>query len=336
MHRLPRYSRTTRMCGSSSENEPSSGDNADFVTETQGIYNAVRATGNNNIVVFNGTGNLSVDPSVFSSMTNVVWDQHYYNWETNYSSDEGTIAAQIASDKAMIAAFFSGPYAIFEYGDSTSGQGNTGDNGGAETLRMVENAVTTGEIAGDAYFQWYSEGIPPWTVDSIFSSQGGGAFEGNSSTCAVGGGPPTGCGSVAAAWIATSQEPVVANSSQLAGGIKIVDGIVGTVSGSNGSTSTFTPGQVTPAASSNSGSVPCGGSSSGGAANAGSSTGGITSGSSGATVSGSSGGTVVGGGASGGTAAGSSGSSGGTVAGGSSGSGSSGVTSTSGTCGSAN
>ena len=70
------------MCGSRSENEPSSGDNADFVTETQGIYNAVRATGNNNIVVFNGTGNLSVSPSVFSSMTNVVWDQHYYNWET--------------------------------------------------------------------------------------------------------------------------------------------------------------------------------------------------------------------------------------------------------------
>jgi hypothetical protein len=60
-----------------SENEPSSGDDADFVTETQAIYNAVRATGNNNIVVFNGTGSLSVSPSAFSSMTNVVWDQHY-------------------------------------------------------------------------------------------------------------------------------------------------------------------------------------------------------------------------------------------------------------------
>lgn len=71
-----------------SENEPSSGDDADFVTETQGIYNAIRATGNNNVVVFNGTGNLSVSPSAFSSMTNVVWDQHYYNWETGYSSDE--------------------------------------------------------------------------------------------------------------------------------------------------------------------------------------------------------------------------------------------------------
>ena len=64
---------------------------------------------------------------------------------------------------------------------------------------MVENAVTTGEIAGDAYFQWYSEGVPPWTVDSIFSSQGGGAFEGNCIDLRGGGRPANrmrlgGCG----------------------------------------------------------------------------------------------------------------------------------------------
>jgi hypothetical protein len=111
----------------------------------------------------------------------------------------------------MITAFWSGPYAIFEYGESTSGQGSSGDNGGAETLRMVENAVTTGEIAGDAYFQWYSEGVPsPWTADSVFASEAGGPndFMGNASTCAVGGGPPTGCGTVVAGWIAQSMGAV--------------------------------------------------------------------------------------------------------------------------------
>ena len=44
------------------------------------VYNAVRNTGNQNIVVCCGATFATLNPSNYSSMTNMVWDWHYYGW----------------------------------------------------------------------------------------------------------------------------------------------------------------------------------------------------------------------------------------------------------------
>src|SRR6516165_2372860 len=54
------------------------------------VYNAIRATGNTNMIGFDAYGGTSltgINPSNYSSMSNVFWDDHYYNWISNYSND---------------------------------------------------------------------------------------------------------------------------------------------------------------------------------------------------------------------------------------------------------
>ena len=197
------------------ENEPAGNQPTANGQMMAALYTAVRAVDAHKIIVFNGAddGNRAevLPSSIFSSMTNVVWSQHFYNWESGPASDQPTIQAAYQGDLNNIMSFFNGPIMCGEYGEAT-GQatpptGVNGDNGGATLLQVVHNFVTSGAICGDCYFQWYSGGVPGTYVTlSLFTSLTGGVPLGNlTNTCQVGNNSSSGCGAVALQWIASSQ-----------------------------------------------------------------------------------------------------------------------------------
>jgi hypothetical protein len=68
--------------------------------EHQNVYNAVRGAGNNTIIMLcepggGGPGTLPDNASAYTSMSNVVWDQHWYDWMTNGSTDAGTLSSDL-------------------------------------------------------------------------------------------------------------------------------------------------------------------------------------------------------------------------------------------------
>lgn len=94
-------------------------------------YNAIRSTGNTAPVMLEanswGPGNTNVGyvASDYASMTNTIWDVHYYGWLSNYSTNQTTVTQtldQIAADTNVIPnAQGTMPVLIGEYGNSTSG-----------------------------------------------------------------------------------------------------------------------------------------------------------------------------------------------------------------------
>ena len=128
------------------ENEPqdtSIGLPAGSITAEQvAVYNAIRATGNTNMVGFDLTGGYStngLNPPAYASMTNVFWDQHYYDWMSNYSSDVGanqnSLASEIASDQSIHSADGIMPVIVGEFGNATDGA-NT-DPGATQAVQAV-------------------------------------------------------------------------------------------------------------------------------------------------------------------------------------------------------
>nr|WP_294547210.1 cellulase family glycosylhydrolase [uncultured Rhodopila sp.] len=121
------------------DNEPSETDSsgnqnpAALSTWQQQTYNAVRDAGNNSPVMIEINGDRSPSsfaqgytPSVYSSMTNIVGDVHYYGWITSYSADQSTVSGNLAADIAqtqqtITTANGTLPIIIGEYGNSTTG-----------------------------------------------------------------------------------------------------------------------------------------------------------------------------------------------------------------------
>ena len=162
------------------QNEPSNGDPVDVDNEISGIYNAIRGTGNNTILMMDPQGGFNTsgqDPSVFANMTNVVWDFHYYNWISNNSSDlganEAALAGEIAPGQAFTSANGQIPIIIGEYGEASSvnDASTQPDPGGMEVLQAVQNAVTTGQVSGASYWEWTQSGF---AVDAVVINAGGG------------------------------------------------------------------------------------------------------------------------------------------------------------------
>ena len=71
-------------------------------------------------------------PSTYSSMTNIVWDFHFYGWDSGYSTDQATVNAAllgsasagqgILAAQTITSADGLVPVLIGEYGNSTDGQ----------------------------------------------------------------------------------------------------------------------------------------------------------------------------------------------------------------------
>jgi mannan endo-1,4-beta-mannosidase len=105
------------------------------------IYNAIRNTGNNTIIMMSllGGGNpgtigdgYGMTTSDYATMTKIVWDLHHYGWMSNYSqnlaTEEATLTGSPASGSGITAAqtirSADGlvPVIIGEYGNSTTGE----------------------------------------------------------------------------------------------------------------------------------------------------------------------------------------------------------------------
>lgn len=125
-------------------------------------YDAIRSTGNNNPILLEVSGSRPVnlqqalDPSVYATMTNVIWDAHIYPYQNNGSSDPGSVMANI---KGMIAAAQKirsadglVPVIIGESGPSTTGSSN--DPNGYATIEGLINAASAGKMAGHVPFVW--------------------------------------------------------------------------------------------------------------------------------------------------------------------------------------
>jgi Cellulase (glycosyl hydrolase family 5) len=126
-------------------NEPVPGNDKNFVNdavaEEKGIYNAIRATGNNNIVVAEMASNYSADkitsdPAVFSqysNMENVVFDYHLYDKNPDFIKKRLASTAPITDTQGVIPAI------IGEYGN-TDGGGTIVTAAGDANLKAVQSS----------------------------------------------------------------------------------------------------------------------------------------------------------------------------------------------------
>jgi hypothetical protein len=72
-----------------------------ITTEQLAYYNAVRGTGNNNIFIASTAGSAKFEvfpPAVasqYAGLTNAIWETHYYNFISNFSTDVATNLADL-------------------------------------------------------------------------------------------------------------------------------------------------------------------------------------------------------------------------------------------------
>ena len=126
------------------QNEPdlSSGWGA-VDTEISTIYNAIRSTGNQNLILMNAAGGFTtsgLNPSTYASMTNVAWDLHFYNWMANNSTNVTTNAQALQSEVAGAEATDNVPVVIGEYGNSSGALGAVDDPGGMQVVQAVQQS----------------------------------------------------------------------------------------------------------------------------------------------------------------------------------------------------
>jgi hypothetical protein len=139
-------------------------------------YDAIRAAGNNSIILIDPVGAYltdGLDPSVYAQMTNVAWDVHFYGWGANYSTDAGTVKSTLAgfiknAQGIKSAGGVTMPVIIGEYGDSTDGYKI--DPNGMVVVQVVHDAVASGIAAGSAAWVW----APPMPGDGLVQGMGGG------------------------------------------------------------------------------------------------------------------------------------------------------------------
>jgi hypothetical protein len=147
------------------DNEPSEIPSAAALsTWQQQTYNAIRSAGNTSPIMVemncdtSGCG-AGYTPSAYAGMTNIIWDMHYYNWLSGYSSDQTAISNLISrngqSSQRITSADGTVPVLIGEYGNSTSG--TSIDPGAVEAVAAVISSGTAGQY-GSAAWMWDTGG----------------------------------------------------------------------------------------------------------------------------------------------------------------------------------
>jgi mannan endo-1,4-beta-mannosidase len=174
-------------------NEPGQGTNLPGIAaQEQATYNTIRGTGNNSPILMEepsggnpglvGANAHGYDGSVsmasgadYGSMTNIVWDLHYYGWVSKHSTSQSTVnaalqgsasgASGILGAQTIQSADGTVPVIIGEFGNSTTG-GDIDPNGD-----QVIKAVTQ---SGLGYLAW------GWDPDPIGDrlTNGSGALTG--------------------------------------------------------------------------------------------------------------------------------------------------------------
>ncbi|MBU6453653.1 MAG: hypothetical protein KGS72_17875 [Cyanobacteria bacterium REEB67] len=161
-------------------NEPNDpGNEQNVVDQEVGIYNAVRSTGNNSMVMLEAQGGgafapQQADPGAYAAMTNVAWDDHYYGWETNGdNSVQGNVTAiqnEVAGASGITESNGMGgqqaiPTIIGEYGNSTTGQGVDSNATGA--VDGVQAANNQGIVQGAIGWVWNAHNSAYGDSDAI-------------------------------------------------------------------------------------------------------------------------------------------------------------------------
>jgi hypothetical protein len=147
------------------QNEPV-GSGASIDSEISAIYNAIRATGNNNLVLMNpnsGNSTTGLTASNYTSMTNVAWDIHYYSELSGYSMDLGANETAVANEVAGTLGIKSAngviPVIFGEYGPAT---GNGPQPGGDQSVTAVEASGL-----GSAAWAWETGSQTPYLGDLV-------------------------------------------------------------------------------------------------------------------------------------------------------------------------
>jgi hypothetical protein len=107
------------------------------------IYNAIRSTGNQNLILLNAAGGYTtagLNPSTYASMTNVAWDLHFYNWMANNSTNLTANVQALQNEVAGAQATDNIPVVIGEYGNSSGALGAVYDPGGMQVVQAVEES----------------------------------------------------------------------------------------------------------------------------------------------------------------------------------------------------
>jgi hypothetical protein len=129
----------------------------------QQIYNAVRSTGNNTIIMVEPSGsrpnNLqqALNAGTFAGMTNIVWDPHVYGYQNGFSSDPSSVQANIDGMVAAAQRIQSRdglvPVIIGEYGISTDGTSED-PNGVATVTGVIQTGARDLNPIGSAAWAW--------------------------------------------------------------------------------------------------------------------------------------------------------------------------------------
>ena len=153
-------------------NEPdNTADPAAIPAQQAAIYNAVRGTGSNAMVLLEMRGGFTNDAaqgsaSTYAGMRNVAWDTHYYGWATNGSTDPAAVAKglqdQIANAQSVKGADGTVPVVVGEYGPSTTGSGSY-DANGLQVVQAVDDS-------GHGTFAW------AWSAGTDALTNGGGGL----------------------------------------------------------------------------------------------------------------------------------------------------------------
>jgi hypothetical protein len=161
-------------------NEPGNGRNlAGIAAQEQTTYNTIRAAGNPNPIMmeepsggnpglvganargYDGAGPMT--PSDYASMTNIIWDLHYYGWVSNYSTNQATVSADLTGSASGASGILGAqtiksadgvvPVIIGEFGNSTTG--NSIDPDGTQVIQAVASS-------GDGFlgFGWGYYSVP--------------------------------------------------------------------------------------------------------------------------------------------------------------------------------
>jgi hypothetical protein len=188
-------------------NEPGNGSNlAGIAAQEVATYNTIRATGNTNPILmeepsggnpgtvgtnatgYDGAGPMT--PSAYASMTNIIWDLHYYGWVSNYSTNLAAVqagltgsvsgASGIAGAQSIRSADGLVPVIIGEFGNSTTG--GAVDANGDQVIQAVA-------ASGKGFLAWGWNPDP--TGDQLTTDSGAVTHYGNQIQAIIGSTPAT-------------------------------------------------------------------------------------------------------------------------------------------------
>jgi hypothetical protein len=159
-------------------NEPdNSTDHNSVAINQQTTYNTIRGAGATNLILLQLRGGFTADfaaanASFYAAMTNVVWDAHFYNWISGFSTNQATVTQWLQNEvlagpshtipgsAAMLGAqnvqSADGvvPVIIGEYGPSTSG--NLPDDAGGQLAVLAVQASVGGITQGCLAWMWHA------------------------------------------------------------------------------------------------------------------------------------------------------------------------------------